>query len=188
MAKSGSVDYKELQEFSKAFAKTVGEFESGQVFDDALREIGKKHLGRLVRNTPYGVYPSKITFITRRGGDGLPFTFAIKPKRGGTLKKAWVGKSGTGIPTQAEINAKAASVRVIKRGNTRSITFYNRTQYASWVDKGHRLCHPPGAQYGWVAPRNFVLNSEVATESEMPKIIERKMRAALKKRGGRWWR
>ena len=189
MAKFGSVDYKQLQEFSNAFAEAVGEVKYGQVLDDAMREVGRRHLRRLIKNTPHGHYPRKTVFVTRRGGDGAMFTYAIHPKRGGTLKKGWLGKrSLTGVPSRAEIDGKAATIKIVKKGKTRSMTFCNAVEYASWVEYGHRLCHPPGAQYGWIPARHFVHNSEAVTQAEIPDILERHMRKALKKRGKRWWK
>lgn len=186
MADSG-VDFEQLKKFQKIFANAVDEVERGKVYKGAMRECGRLHLKNCVNNTPfYERYPSKTVFVTRIGGDGLPFTFPIHPKRGGTLKKGWVVKTHSvaeaspGIPSDSEINSMVQQTEVKKNGNTYEMTFFNRVKYAVWVDKGHRLCHPKGMAYGFVAPRNFVRNSENQTNGKIPKIIEKHLRKALK--------
>ena len=185
----GKVDYEQLKKMQARFESIVGEAESGVVYDEALREVGQRHLARVVQNTPFGVYPSKTKFVRRIGGDGLPFVYPIHPRKGGTLKKGWVvetheqASSAPGVPSSSEITSRVYGTPVKVSGTTRSMTFYNRVKYALWVDQGHRLCHPVGMQYGFVAARNFIRKSEKATSREMAKIFEKHMRKALKRRG-----
>lgn len=185
------MDYRQLKEMQKTFEAAVSEIESGRVYDRALKECGRVHLSNCISRTPYGHYPSKTVFVKRVGGDGLPFVFPIHPRKGGTLKKGWVvetheqASAAPGIPSSAEIRAMVSKTPVRVNGRTRSMTFYNRVKYALWVDKGHRLCHPAGAPYGFVAPRNYIRNAENETARQMPAIIGRHIRRALQgHRGG----
>lgn len=181
MAKSG-VDYEQLQKMQQAFEAIVGEAESGIVYDEALKDVGRRHLARCVQNTPFGKYK--------------PHAQTGEIKLGGTLRKGWVvnthsqAAAAPGTPSSAEISAKVSGTPVKVNGSMRTMTFFNRVNYALFVDLGHR--QTPGRFVGaigkrlkkaWIPAQNFIRNSENGTASEMPRIIERHMRKALKKRG-----
>lgn len=168
MAKSG-VSYEQLKEMQKNFEAIVGDAESGIVYDEALKEVGRRHLARCVQNTPFGVYPKG-------------------KKLGGTLKKGWVvtthsqAAAAPGIPADAEIKSRADFTPIKVNGTIRTKTFFNRVNYALFVDLGHRIVRN-GQTVGYVPARNFIRNSENATAAEMPRIVEKHMKEALKKRG-----
>lgn len=185
-----SVKYDQLKKMQQTFEKIVGEAESGVIYDQALKEIGRDHLARVVQNTPFGTYPTKKTFVyVKQGGDGLPFVYCIEPKLGGTLKKGWVvttdaqAAAAPGIPSDSEIKARVDFTPIKVNGTIRRMTFFNRVGYALFVDQGHRLCHPAGMQYGYVLGQHFIGRSEKQTSVKMPRIIEKHMARELKKRG-----
>lgn len=188
MAISG-VNYEQLKKMQQTFEAAVGEAESGKIYDQGLKECGKKHLARVIQNTPFGKYPATKRFVyVKHGGDGKPFVYCIEPKLGGTLRKGWVvdvatAESSPGTPSSAEVRAKVKNTPIETFGEVRRMTFYNYIRYANWVDKGHRLCHPKGMQYGYVVGKHFIGKSEKVTAIEMPLIIEKHMARALKKRG-----
>lgn len=189
MAGIGKVEYEQLKKMQKAFEAVVGDVESGKVYDEALKDVGRRHLARVVQNTPFGQYPRQVTFIAYRGTPQEKLvSFTVTPKKGGTMKKGWVvntqaqAEASKGVPSQAEIAAKVANTPVQQIGKRRTMTFYNRVGYTNYVDKGHRIMRK-GKQIGWVKPQNFIRNSENATAREMPRVFEQHMRDALKKRG-----
>ena len=186
---SGNVDYKQLKAMQQAFESLLGDVESGVVYDEALKDIGRRHLGTVVSNTPFGIYPRQVTFIAYRGTPKQKLvSFSVTPKLGGTLKKGWVvetqkqAESNKGVPSQAEIDSKVASTPINVKGRIRSMTFYNRVKYFNYVDKGHRVMRN-GKQIGWAKPQNIIRNSENSTANIMPRVIEKHMRNALIKRG-----
>ncbi len=191
MASFGSVDFKQLKEMQKTFETAVGEIESGKVYDKALKECGRVHLANCISNTPFGEYPTEVSFIAWKGTPKEKLvTFKVTPKHGGTLKKGWVKKShpeaekSKGNPTNAEIKEAVNSTPIYKTGKSRRMTFFNRVKYSGYVDKGHRIMRK-GRQIGWVAPQNITRNSENQTAKQMPGIVQKHMMKALERhRGG----
>lgn len=192
MASFGSVDYSQLKEMQKTFEAAVGEIKSGKVYERALKECGAVHLANCISETPYGDYPTEVSFVAWKGTPKEKVvTFSVRPKHGGTLKKGWVKKShaeaeaSKGNPTKAEIRAMVKSTPIYRAGKSRRMTFFNRVKYAHYVDKGHRIMRK-GRQIGWVAPQNFIRNAENQTAGKMPAIIEKHIMKALQRhRGGR---
>lgn len=189
MGGMGKVEYEQLKDMQKAFEAIVGDVESGVIYDEALKDVGRRHLSRVVQNTPYGKYPNQVTFIAYRGTpQEKVVSFSVKPKLGGTMKKGWVvntqaqAEASKGVPSQAEISAKVASTPVQQVGKKRTMYFFNRVNYTNYVDKGHRIMRK-GKQIGWVKAQNFIRNSENATAAEMPRVFEQHMKKALQKRG-----
>lgn len=78
-------------------------------------------------------------------------------KVGGTLRKNW-------RITQVSPTADGYEVKII-----------NPTEYAMWVNYGHRTRN----HNGWVQGYFFLEKSEIEIEKDMPKIIERKLKAFL---------
>lgn len=92
-------------------------------------------------------------------------------KVGGTLRRGWSAKD----------------VTITKAGRQWVITIYNRTEYASYVEYGHR--QTPGRfvpvlekrlKAGWVKGRYMLTISEEELERELPAIIEAKVTAWIK--------
>ena len=83
-------------------------------------------------------------------------------KVGGTLRKGW-------RMTQVKQVADGYEVQVI-----------NPTEYASYVEYGHRT----RGGGGWVEGRFFLTKSELEIEQDMPKIIERKLIKFLQEKLG----
>lgn len=81
-------------------------------------------------------------------------------KVGGTLRRGWSAKD----------------VTITKAGRQWVITIYNRTEYASYVEYGHRT---RGGK-GWVKGRYMLTISEEELERELPVIIEAKVTAWIK--------
>ena len=79
-------------------------------------------------------------------------------KKGGTLRRGWT-------MTQVRPTGGGYEVKVI-----------NPTDYASYVEYGHRTRN----HEGWVEGQFFLTKSEIELERELPKIIERKIQQILK--------
>lgn len=190
MARFGGVDLTQLKDMQKTFEMAIGKIESGKVYKEALKECGRVHLSNCISNTPFGEYPREVSFIAWKGTPKETLvSFKVKQKHGGTLKKGWVkashaeAEASKGIPTQAEIDAMVQATPIKRSGKSRKMTFYNRTKYADFVDKGHRIMRK-GKQIGWVKPQNFIRNSENETARQMPRIFEKHMMKALQQHRG----
>lgn len=80
-------------------------------------------------------------------------------KKGGTLRRNWT------------IDAD-----ITKVGDEYEIVVFNPTEYASYVEFGHRTAN----HAGWVKGRFMMTESEIELESQAPKILERKLEKVLR--------
>ncbi|MEW9486442.1 HK97 gp10 family phage protein, partial [Clostridioides difficile] len=72
--------------------------------------------------------------------------------------------------------AYARSLPVYKQGNNYIIEVVNPTEYASYVNFGHRTKDGKG----WVKGQHFLTISEMELQSQVDKIIEKKLLILLK--------
>lgn len=178
MSNRTGVEYKQLKEMQQIIVDIIGDSESGKMYEEAMRDVGRRHLARVVQNTPFGVYePHAVTGETRLGG---------------TLRKGWVvdteaeAEASKGTPSKTEINARVKTREIHRIGSSLRMYFFNRVHYAPYVDKGHRQARGrfvaaigKRLKRTWIPGQNFIRNSENATSAEMPKVIEKHLRKAL---------
>lgn len=80
-------------------------------------------------------------------------------RKGGTLRRGWtIGK-------------------IVKKGSFYEIEVINPVEYASYVEYGHRTRN----HKGWVKGRFMMTISEKELESQIPKIIEKRIMEYLKR-------
>lgn len=142
--KWGKVDYKQLEEFQKKLQqlnKTQDEF-----CQAAAKELAARLLAKVIRRTPVGEYPEK---------SGL---------KGGTLRRGWTGNKKGGA-------AYAQNLPIQRVGNDYVIDIINPTEYASYVEYGHRT----RGHKGWVQGRFMLTISVAEVQSAAPKILEKKL-------------
>lgn len=116
------------------------------------KELASRLLAKVIKRTPVGEYP------------------ASTGKVGGTLRRGWTGNKTSNAKTYAE------SLPITKSGNMIQIEIVNPTEYASYVEYGHRTRN----HAGWVKGRFMLTISESELESQSPKIVERKLMEYLK--------
>lgn len=78
-------------------------------------------------------------------------------KVGGTLRRNW------------------SMTQVVDRGDMYEVKVINPTEYASFVEYGHRT-----RGGGWCEGQFFLTKSELEIERDMPRLIEKKLMAFLK--------
>lgn len=83
-------------------------------------------------------------------------------KVGGTLRRAW--------------NKTNGKLEVQKNGSDYTITITNPTEYASYVEYGHRTKN----HTGWVEGKFFLTISEQEIQKSAPAILEKKIQTWLK--------
>ena len=179
MAKGGSFDFREIKKLQKQIERLEQERD---VFNrECIQELTSRLLRKVKQRTPVGKAPKLDgpKTVKVKGSDGKSRTFlskngAIKQKywagyQGGTLRRGW---------TVGDIQ---------KVGDNYQIEIINPTEYASYVEYGHR--QTPGryipalgvsAKKAWV-PGTFMLTiSEKKLEAQAPGVLEKKLREYLK--------
>ena len=146
-----SAEYQELIKFSEQL-KQLNEDLRGQFIEECAKEIAARLLNKVIKRTPVGVYKDKK---------------GKTKKQGGTLRRGWTdGKSATEFCQQLNVS---------KRGNSYVIDIINPVEYASYVEFGHRTRN----HSGWVKGHFMLTISENEIRSDMPNILERKLRKKL---------
>lgn len=146
MTKWGKVDYKQFEEFKKKLEKLQQE-DLQKFCEVAAKELAARLLAKVIKRTPVGQYPE---------GSGMT---------GGTLRRGWTGgtkKSGV---------SWANSLPIHKQGDTYVIDIINPTEYATYVEFGHRT----RGHKGWVPGRFMLTESEIELDRAAPGILEKKL-------------
>lgn len=179
----GRADFQALKDLEQRISKLE------QVdFDRFCRETAAQLAGMLLtkakKRTPVGVVPKDIydqkkATVEVTGASGKKRKFASRESAiyqqywagytGGTLRDAW-----TILPVE-------------KQGNNYVVTIVNATEYASYVEFGHR--QRPGRyvpalgkslKASWVKGRFMLTISEQELEKMLPGILEQKLYTLLK--------
>lgn len=117
--------------------------------------------GVTVENTPVGEYSPEVHFFTRDGKE-VRFTRKFTPQ-GGTLKSRW-------------------DMKPVKRTATGwSSGYSNNTEYALWVNDGHRIV-VDGVTIGWV-PGQFFLEKGL---DHARRNMQQYFREELNRVRGKW--
>lgn len=117
--------------------------------EQCAKELAARLLAKVIKRTPVGQYPK---------GSG---------KTGGTLRRGWTaGKAAS---------AYADSLAVHHFGDQYTIVITNPTEYASYVEFGHRT----RGHKGWVAGKFMLTISEQEIENVAPAILEKKIQKKL---------
>lgn len=147
MGRNGGCDFRDWERLKENLDATD---EQLSVFiESCAKELAARLLAKVIKRTPVGQYPSS------------------SGKKGGTLRRGWTaGKSATDY---------AQSLRVNHFGDTYVIEIVNPTEYASYVEFGHRTRN----HKGWVQGKFMLTISEQEIESAAPLILERKIKKLL---------
>ena len=173
MAKWGECDFSELEKLQKKFEK-LSKIDVDRFCKDVAKELAAKLLGKVIPRTPVG----QGTFETI---EGKRYTI----KNGGTLRRGWTSNTEAEAENGAAPDAVtyAKSLRIARMGNNYIIIVENPVKYASYVEYGHR--QEPGRyvaaigkrlKASWVEGRYMLTISEKELESEIPALLERKMK------------
>lgn len=160
MPRWGSCDFEQL----KKLADRLDKLEAGDLdafTESVAKELGARLLRMVVKRTPKGEKPQWVDpDILQKYWSGYV---------GGTLIKAW------------------KVLPVEKQGNDYIVTIVNNTEYASYVEYGHR--QKPGRKVGaigrrlvnsWVPGRFMLRLSLEDLEKNTPKWVEKKLERFLK--------
>lgn len=151
------VDHRKLQEFQKKLDR-VSTQDKDRFFEDCSKELAARLLQLVIPRTPKGVYPPE------------------SGKEGGTLIRGWTGGK------KMSAKAYARTLPVTKEGNYYVIHVSNGTEYASYVEYGHR--QTPGRyvpaihkrlKKAWVPGKFFLRISVQDLRTQTPAVLERKI-------------
>lgn len=147
MGRNGGCDFRDWERLKENLDATDEQL--SLFIESCAKELAARLLAKVIKRTPVGQYPSS------------------SGKKGGTLRRGWTaGKSATDY---------AQSLRVNHFGDTYVIEIVNPTEYASYVEFGHRTRN----HKGWVQGKFMLTISEQEIESAAPLILERKIKKLL---------
>lgn len=153
-------DYSEFLDFANKFHHSLQE---QNFIIDVMNKLGNVMLRNVKANTPVGQYDGTV-FFTGQGAGGRYIAAFEGPgtsKQGGTLRRNW------------------ELVSAEKKGDTYEVGIRNNTEYASWVEHGHRKSD----RSGWVEGQFFMRITMEELESQLPKIVGPLYRDYLKSFG-----
>lgn len=145
MTKWGKVDYKQFEEFKKKLKK-LQQADVQKFCEAAAKELAARLLAKVIKRTPVGQYPE---------GSGMT---------GGTLRRGWTGNKKGGA-------SYARNLPVQRVGDNYVIDIINPTEYATYVEFGHRT----RGHKGWVPGRFMLTESEIELDRVAPGILEKKL-------------
>lgn len=146
------LDYDELKKLKEQIMLFGDPTQIDQFLTSCAKELAARLLAKVIKRTPVGQYPE---------GSG---------KTGGTLRRGWTAGNN------ANATAYANSLKVQKVGGDYVIEIINPTEYASYVEFGHRTRN----HKGWVEGHFMLTISEDEIRRSAPAILEKKLKNYLK--------
>lgn len=150
MGRFGRCRFDDLKKFQKNLNK-LNQNEINLFIEACAKELTARLLAKVIKRTPVGDYPKS------------------SGKKGGTLRRGWT--SGKNQSATAYVQ----SLNINHFGGTYVIEVVNPTEYASYVEFGHRTRN----HKGWVQGKFMLTISEQEIEAAAPKILERKLMKKL---------
>ncbi len=166
MGNNGGFDVSGLEELEKnlrALDKSTEEF-----YEQCAKELTQRLLRKVIKRTPTGDYSKEVEVTAKRDGKkykkGEVYKKKVNPngKVGGTLRRGW--------------KANQDKIRVLHFGDRYIIVISNNTEYASYVEYGHRTIN----HKGWVKGQFILTLSEKELQRQAPRILEKKLNDFLK--------
>lgn len=156
MAKWGSFDFGEMEQLANTFKTALDQRTIERWIRELLLEMAYRADRKIKKRTPVGFYGEKQVVIKRGKNKGKTRTVKVKGSHGhtgGNLRRNWqVGN-------------------VVRKGNAFEVEIYNNTEYASFVEHGHRAGKNSTR---WVEGRFMMTISLKEIERQLPGFIERK--------------
>ena len=163
------VDTRELKKFQAQLQQIAAPKERQRFYEDCLKELAARFLRKVIKRTPVGkgIYEAiPPTKGKKKRKESLQFK---RLSGGGTLRRGW------------SVWLKDA-IRVQKIGSTYQIELVNNTEYASYIEYGHR--QTPGRfvpaigkrlKESWVEGQFCMTLSAREVEDAAPAALERKI-------------
>lgn len=198
MARWGKCDFRELEQLNKRLEQ-LSSVDFDAFCREAANEIAARLLEKVKKRTPVGVAPKFDESLTTkvRGND---YIAQVTTKTGEKVFRKRKGKSYTMLTRSGAIRDKYWSgyeggtlrdawtiLPVEKQGDQYIVTVVNNTEYASYVEYGHR--QTPGRyvpalgkslKASWVKGRFMLTISTQELETQAPALLQQKLYLFLK--------
>lgn len=198
MARWGKCDFRELEQLNKRLEQ-LSSVDFDAFCREAANEIAARLLEKVKKRTPVGVAPKFDEPLTTkvRGND---YMAQVTTKSGEKVFRKRKGKSYTMLTRSGAIRDKYWSgyeggtlrdawtiLPVEKQGDQYIVTVVNNTEYASYVEYGHR--QTPGRyvpalgkslKASWVKGRFMLTISTQELETQAPALLQQKLYLFLK--------
>ena len=173
------VDFKELEKFADRISK-LKQKDIDNFNEDAIKELAQRLFAKVIKRTPVGKKPTlkmlggESKTVKAKGNSGKSKDFLSK--QGAIIEQYWNGYVGGDLRRGWTIGS------VTKTGTGYQIEVINPTEYASYVELGHR--QEPGRfvpmigkqlKKGWVPGKFMLTISEKELERDAPRILENKL-------------
>lgn len=145
----GSVDMRELVKFQENLNNLASEAKRQQFCEACAKELAARLLAKVIKRTPVGKYPTS------------------SGKVGGTLRRGWTGNK--------DVEHATNCIQVTKSGNLYTVKITNPTEYASFVEFGHRTAN----HNGWVKGQFMMTISENEIKRMAPGLLEKRLEEFL---------
>lgn len=176
MGKGGGFDFREVEKLQRQ----IEEIEKGkeEFCQECAKELAARLLAKVVRRTPVGRAP-KIDgpkTVKVKGSSGKSRTF-LSPQAA-----AWSGYVG------GNLRRNWAVGEIQRKGGVFEIEVFNPTEYASYVEYGHR--QEPGRyvpaigrklKKAWVPGKFMLAISEKEVNDLAPKLLEKRLQEYLRR-------
>lgn len=180
MGSGGKFDFRQVEKLQKQIEQL--ELQKDSFNEGCAKYLAQRLLAKVVKRTPVGDYSvkevafdvklpeRKVRFNTKSGKE-VSFTASAQVKyvkftpkssgmMGGTLRRGWTNQTFS----------------VAKVGSNYVVTITNPTEYASYVEYGHRTAN----HKGWVKGKFMMTISERELQEQAPKMIEARIAEYLK--------
>lgn len=173
MAKWGKCDFSEFEKLEKEFEK-LAKTDVEKFCKDVAKELAVRLLSKVIPRTPVGEGTFEVI-------NEKKYTI----KSGGTLRRGWTANTEAEAESGSvpDPTTYADSLKIFKFGNNYIVIVENPVKYASYVEYGHR--QEPGRyvpalgkrlKQSWVEGKYMLTISEKELESQLPAILEQKMK------------
>lgn len=179
MSKGGNFEFGDVQKLQKQIVQL--EQEQDPFNQECIRELAARLMRKAKKRTPVGVAPKLDgpKSVKIKGSSGKTKTFLSK--NGYIKQKYWSGYKGGTLRRGWTVGA------IQKIGGNYQVEVINPTEYASYVEYGHR--QTPGryipalgkrAKKAWVPGKFMLTISEKEINDIAPKLVEKKLEAKLR--------
>lgn len=173
MGKFGRCQIQELKEFQEKLNRLQ---DSDEFLKSCAKELAARLLSKVVKRTIVGDYSVEIEVTAKRDskhhkkGDVYKKRVNKSGKTGGTLRRGWTG--GKNISVQEYVD----SLKIHHSDDAYVIEIINETEYASYVEYGHRTRD----HKRWIPGEFMMTISEQELKTIAPKVLEAKLEKHLR--------
>lgn len=147
MGKNGGVNFKDWEKLQENLKATDQQLNA--FIESCAKELAARLLAKVIKRTPVGQYPKS------------------SGKKGGTLRRGWTAGQAA--------SAYVKELKIHHIGDTYVIEIINPTEYASYVEFGHRTSN----HKGWVKGKFMLTISAKEIETIAPAVLEAKIKKIL---------